>query len=1207
MLKLYTEWTTTSGNIYADIIKTISDSFLNRYDSNDYYKDLYNVSIEFDYTFTVDNSNYSSYANYSINGNNFVLTQNGSSYSFNYNFIFNSSSSNNITQFFNISNGLLELSNFNYRFIFECLDVNNLNNISQYFEFDPVISLDYLQKTRGQFYLNFSIDFTQDSLFNYYNFWNGLNYSLFSYNISIQHEDGWNSSYFNTNSSLTQDIEFNISNFLNNLGKEQFLDYKIEFYLSGNNTQLVIDDIYLYDYDNEFYNVSNVYVSDYLLVYDQNITLSFKAIDRYIAYVEIYQTLTSKNLIFNETVSNNTLQQKTFSNETVGFYELELKFYDSLGNYEIWTLNYTIITLANIKIAYQNPTLIGDNATFSVQVSSKDAINQIHYDNSTDYILQYDNSSYPLHNFSFSFTVSYNIETTYNVSIRVEGHSSGVFYCNITNLEFVKRSTKVSIHNLKSSYEQDDSFNITIDLRDLYNNPLENKFINYTLQDPNNNYVLNSSETTDSDGEITITQNFSVSWDVGYYHLNISFTEEDNAYLSVWELTSFEILPISQSFTNCSNINLNVNGNNVSGTTITLNNTSNFSFSHLSNATFDLELQFYLNYSESLSYDSYLDYSYTFEATNDITQLSLSYVNLTNIPSNFTNFYVNDLRTTNYTLSNDTLQANSLNSDTMYNDNSFSLKLRYYEDQIRRTQITSNPTTTSDSVVFQETLLANRSFEYWYIENGLTINSMSLEHIRTSTTISSFSQDNSSNRYYFSQDCENQDLFTATTNYDPNWQISTQKITNTYGETRIKVSYKADLEINNVSLVLNLRNSELFDGKATSNHLLTINNVNFTTSTQVLYVSGNRTQYTSTPIEDLNSVKLNETFYYDSEILSSNIIELNPGYNVSYKVLKNNGTYSKLEITKKSEFPLNNVDLSLDLSAYNLYNENWTLGASQSESTFILYIPDVSFTTEFSSFTIEGYSDVPYANITSYESDQSWHHISIDTEVNMYAYLEYSKFTKVFKVNTSASWEPYNVYYGSDTYAAETTSNTQIQISGKGFDPSVNSSYLHFKTKPFSKATFDYTNDMVTIEITADYTIDNCYFLYQFDPTGVHDLIVWQTGDLEISNVTDSDYKGYLYFEIPKIMKGEHTIKIYVDFATPLEMLIQMILPAGISVGIVGTYYYLKNNEEVYEKIKEQLNERVIKKLQQARGDEGFEAATITVREDKIFISPAEK
>ncbi|KKL60793.1 hypothetical protein LCGC14_2201770, partial [marine sediment metagenome] len=81
------------GDRFADITKTISDSFLNRYDSGfSTYQKLYDITIEFDYQYLVDIPSYAQFAKFYIDSTEFDLIKDGSWHTFSNTFEFDSTS-----------------------------------------------------------------------------------------------------------------------------------------------------------------------------------------------------------------------------------------------------------------------------------------------------------------------------------------------------------------------------------------------------------------------------------------------------------------------------------------------------------------------------------------------------------------------------------------------------------------------------------------------------------------------------------------------------------------------------------------------------------------------------------------------------------------------------------------------------------------------------------------------------------------------------------------------------------------------------------------------------------------------------------------------------------------------------------------------------------------------------------------------------------
>ena len=405
------------------------------------------------------------------------------------------------------------------------------------------------------------------------------------------------------------------------------------------------------------------------------------------------------------------------------------------------------------------------------------------------------------------------------------------------------------------------------------------------------------------------------------------------------------------------------------------------------------------------------------------------------------------------------------------------------------TQITETPRTDINSVEFERMFQANRSFKFWYFEDKYEINSVSLKNNQTEKIIYDFEINNS--RYYFEEIAYENDLFIASIDYNPNWVIS-----------------------------------------------------------------------------------------YEIEI--------------------NNGTYSKIKVDYQADFNITNVSIVLDLSSSGLYNENWTLNANQSSISFKLTIPMISFTTSTQTFYIEGFSSIPYATLTTYESDQNFNQIVMGNVIDYAYFVDFSKFSTIFLINKSSEWKTYNFYYGSEIYAIETMSTSLVKIMGAGFDPSISDSYIHFTTEPFTTVDFDYTDDIITITIVSALNVENVFFQVLFDPSGVHTLEILQN-NTNIYGLSDSgDYEGYLVWYTDFLGAGTTIIKIYTNFATGGEFLIQSILPFIIGGALIGVYYYLKKNERVAKKLVQKI--KGLKVFQKKAEKKGLKELEISIKDNKLFI-----
>jgi len=726
-------------------------------------------------------------------------------------------------------------------------EVEGDNCIYQYFRYVPSFSLDYLQMIRGNFILNFTYSFTASSDIEHYRFYNSIDYSLLYFRIYVKADGVWLTPLIYKYNTTQTNVDFtlNITLYLNGLGYFEFNDFYLEFYIAGNPSNLTLDNLILYDFDNDFYLVQELWIDDVIANKWQDITIYFKASDEYIDTVEIRDLyLSTITLITTIALTNNTLQSFTFQNEEVGFHVWNFTFLDSQNNWELWTLNFTIANGISVLMSYKNPTIVFDTNTIRVNIFSDVAITKIWSDNSTNYKLEYNNISYPLYSYNFSFTVYYEVYTIYDISVKVMSEWGDLYWINVTNLYFIQQITILEFQNFYSRYYQDESFRTLIMLRNMYNQPIINQQIYYDIVDPLGVNIYNGASLTNASGVIVLQLDFDITYEIGFYHLNASYAGTTD-YTGVWKLQSFDLFPTQRS-SNSAGINLKVNGNSVIGNTIQIFNTNNLTITNYNTSIFDVSIVFKLNYTEAISYSESMPYSFTFYAISYITQLTLDCANLTSFPANFTDYYFNGLRTTNYQIVGSYFVINDLIGDVFRNTNSFNLGFYYLDSSsIQRTQITNNPRTDSDSVVFEETLMANRSFSYWYFINSYSVNSLSLLHERTATTINYADFEIVGSKYYLEESSLTSDLFTATVDYKPGYDISYTVTFDNGTNCFVEVTFKSSLDISNVTLLLDLSTENLYAEnwmygglQSSISYILEVPHLNFTTSYQIITLTG---------------------------------------------------------------------------------------------------------------------------------------------------------------------------------------------------------------------------------------------------------------------------------------------------------------------------------------------------------------------------------
>lgn len=1166
VLRLDYDYIKTSGDISAEIEKNINfPSFLDLYDSDGKYQKLFNITTSFQYKFSNDIS-YSYFAYYDSES----LNTDGSWHSYSDMFIYDSQSSGGFNKTFNITNGLLELKNINYTIWFICkgssIDLYQLLTVDNQFDIT-----DYHSEV-GISIINITYSFINTTDEYIGNYSNGIDSSQLRIQYNLEGKDtGWHTYNYTTNSSESLEKTFNATYNLDNDFSDTLKNYTVDFYLLGNSTELTLYNISLYDHDISFDSVNEVSINDVYLFSNQELEISFNGTDPHISHFTLNETCLMTDIettIYNISISNNVLYTWTFNNNSLGNYSLWFIFYDIFGNYEKWIINITILSPVSINIGYENPIYVNQNGTINIHMYSDYYINESYYSNSSDYI-QYSNT--PSYNITFSFNVIFNTTQYYNISAKSYTEYGVYCWVNVTGLFVAKRTTIIDFIYFTHETEQDDNFITEINLRETidYQN-IQNLQLNYSIIAPNDTIIIDSNQYTNENGTIDINISLSLDWEQGFYNFNCSFLNTTDQYLWYWQMWSFEIFPIERIITNSSVVNLTVNSNNVIDNSIQINNTILIAIDSLDNLIFDLGVDLFINHSNSLSYSEYIDYTFRFNASIDFTYINVVDCYLDNIPINFTRYYYNNIQNLNYILSGSKITINEIIGKTLYNDNSFSIGLRYFEDSVKRTQLTSTLRTDTDSVLFEEYYTADSTFDYWYFVNSLDIISVSLDHIRTGTIITSFDNSvNESNYYYFEEDSISGDLYESTIDYNPNWVITSEVTEKTTIYSKIKIDYKADLDISGVSIILSLTRGDCFSGltldknQSTEQISIVIPSIEFSSTTQTLYIEGFRTQKIISSTTSLDYVEFNEEFRYGTLSLVNNTIDIDPNYYVNYDVIINNGTYSKINIDYKADLSVNNINVSIDLSAYSLYNENWTHNTKQSHTTYILKVPHLDFTASIQTISLEGYSSVPDSVFNYYINEETIIISENNYSIPIYyrGYLTFNKYSMAFFVkDLSNSWTIDGVHYLNNYYTINTITGF---FRCEGFDPSISSAYLRFKAIPISGITrIVNSTGVITYIIDCDFPIDNAILMFTIEESNRFTLETPDDDVLELYDVNDVYYYYYLNLDLEI---GINYFVIKYTIYTLADDLVYLI-PLLVIIGIVFILYWRTRRKEKKKK-----------------------------------------
>lgn len=404
-------------------------------------------------------------------------------------------------------------------------------------------------------------------------------------------------------------------------------------------------------------------------------------------------------------------------------------------------------------------------------------------------------------------------------------------------------------YNFVQSFEVRDiivqKFNLTVDFLDLYTRYYQNDTVNLTTSLEATSITWKSPdwvEQTSLNDNVTFYTNTSVQ--VGYWNATLIFNSTE--FLNLTRVVSFEILPILRSV-NSTDVNLSVNWIAVVDNFISLNHTNTIFISSLDNCSFDLVIAITANNTGggfSYSGDA-LSFSWQFNQSATFTAYTPNQFFLSPIPTNFTQYYYNSIASSNYTVAGERLNIDQANQ-TFTHGASLSVTLRRPTNQITRSQVTSAPSTTDASVVFQARGYTNRTYKYYYWDTEYDLASLSVTHDRTGAATSSFEQVES--KHYFTQEALVNDTFTVLESIRPNWQTAVSWIENNGTYTEITLTYSAALNISNVQTTIDL-GTTLNENWTTpsagvtftqinASFQLTVAGLNFTNTTQTITIYG---------------------------------------------------------------------------------------------------------------------------------------------------------------------------------------------------------------------------------------------------------------------------------------------------------------------------------------------------------------------------------
>jgi hypothetical protein len=314
----------------------------------------------------------------------------------------------------------------------------------------------------------------------------------------------------------------------------------------------------------------------------------------------------------------------------------------------------------------------------------------------------------------------------------------------------------------------------------------------------------------------------------------------------------------------------------------------------------------------------------------------------------------------------------------------------------------------------------------------------------------------------------------------------------------------------------------------------------------------------------------------DGDIIDSTI-NYNPEWDVSYSVIFNNGTYSRLKVDYKSSLSFNveNVTILLDLTDDEIYNENWTLNAEQDPYSRILEIPSVTFTNSYRTLYIDGVADVPYAQFSSFANEEIFTIDESNYSVPIYykGYMEYTKYSSSFVLQGIGSdWTIDGIHYINNSYTINSTGYFEIP----GWDSSITSSYLRFQSAPISNIERNqYDNGTVIYTIDCDLPISSAMFIFYIETEDRFTII---TPGNETTFYSYDNRHFYLYRWL-NLDVGRNYFTITYSTQTVWDDLILLLAIPAVGVALYLIYRQVKSERE-------EESEKLLKETQKESKEE---------------------
>jgi hypothetical protein len=788
-------------------------------------------------------------------------------------------------------------------------------------------------------------------------------------------------------------------------------------------------------------------------------------------------------------------------------------------------------------------------------------------------------------NFCFNESLYYSIEVFVNDS------NQNYRKIRVDDIFVMKNATSISYSSLSNIYYQDSSINISGILRE--NGRLLSEIVNLTLKNPN--------------GSICATMNDSLYYFIGlnttgFYSINFSYSGSCQYLQSSIELV-LEILPI-QTSVNITFAELYLNGLLVNSTNYSVAS-NNLSISGKSGLIFDLEISFNLSYTRILTHYDLLHYRFEFNQTSLISNINISNCYLNEFE--FSQFYLN-YYSGNYSVVDSHIVISDLFNITLYNADSFDFFFTHNSSEFL-IQLDNRVFTNTNSVNMKSYKQSDRVFSYWYFDDELDVNSLTIEQLRTGSLISST---NESSKYYFVKSSLSGDLFEINYDLNPHFVVSYKTLELDDMHAKLNVSVSSSIYLENITVVFeypsfvnwnrgyqNLDNEVLFNISSVSTETqyfeIVGSNLNYNSTYSVIdsnstaieleySIFGYSEQFNIADSIDLNgyyglwecsNLSISQDYY--SELLSFTIPTVNlsiqtyrfKGFitdlNDSVSITYNNGTYTRLDYVAHS-YINQSVNILIDLDSVNIYNENWVILNNNTPISQNVYSNILNFTYYFlkgtTNLVLIGTNSPPLAAYSYIENTEiliiTPHY---DENITYRAFLEYPRYSEAFSLNLSDSWNIDNIHYANNTYAIVNST-----FFCEGFNEYTISSYLQFYTNPIQSFSVNIVGNSIILEINCSANIYSSYIRFP-----ISDSYKLQVLNDSVDILFEyNDFNYYQFFQT-YLEEGLNVISIpFVEYK--INRSVYFLIPIIAVAGIVAFTYYRKKKEEKLSKLEEKKN-----------------------------------